>query len=184
MIELIVPFRAASIGAFDVRRVLPFRKRRSVGPFVFVDDFGPFEPVTDQSLDVLAHPHIGLATVTYLMSGKMTHRDSIGSVQVIAPGEVNWMTAGRGIVHSERTSDAGNAPGEKILGMQTWVALPENLERSEPSFAHHSRSELPVIEGDGTSVKLILGNAFGKRSPVWPCLGPLYAECTLNGESS
>ena len=179
MIELIVPFRAASIGAFDVRRVLPFRKRRSVGPFVFVDDFGPFEPVTDQSLDVLAHPHIGLATVTYLMSGKMTHRDSIGSVQVIAPGEVNWMTAGRGIVHSERISNAGNAPGEKILGLQTWVALPENMERSDPSFAHYDAEILPFVDSGRVRAKIILGELFGKRSPVLTLGNPVYAECEL-----
>jgi len=181
MIEIVIPYRSASIGAFDVRRVLPFRKRRSVGPFVFVDDFGPVEIVRGQTLDVLPHPHIGLATVTYLFSGKMTHRDSIGSVQVVEPGEVNWMTAGRGVVHSERASDAGNIPGESLIGLQTWVTLPEDLEESEPSFAHHSRSELPIIDGDGTSVKLILGNAFGSRSPVQAVSGPLYAECTLNG---
>ena len=171
MIEIVIPYRSASIGAFDVRRVLPFRKRRAVGPFVFVDDFGPVEIVRGQTLDVLPHPHIGLATVTYLFSGKMTHRDSIGSVQVIEPGEVNWMTAGRGVVHSERASDAGNAPGESLIGIQTWVALPEDLEGSEPSFAHHAGSELPVIEGDGKSVKLILGNAFGKGRRCGPCPG-------------
>ncbi|MBX3297799.1 MAG: pirin family protein [Acidobacteria bacterium] len=111
MIENIIPAREASIGSMDVRRVLPFRERRSVGPFIFVDDFGPVEVVGGTSLDVLPHPHIGLATVTYLFAGRMTHRDSLGSVQVIEPGAVNWMTAGRGIVHSERVSDAGNAAG-------------------------------------------------------------------------
>lgn len=178
-IELVIPYRSASIGAFDVRRVLPFRKRRAVGPFVFVDDFGPLETVKDESLDVLAHPHIGLATVTYLFSGKMTHRDSIGSVQVIEPGEVNWMTAGRGIVHSERSSDAGNVPGEPIIGLQTWIALPEDREGSEPSFAHHGSSELPVVEDNGIRLKIILGQLYGKRSPVATMSNPVYAECEL-----
>jgi redox-sensitive bicupin YhaK (pirin superfamily) len=179
MIEIIIPYRSASIGAFDVRRVLPFRKRRAVGPFVFVDDFGPVEIVSGQTMDVLPHPHIGLATVTYLFSGKMTHRDSIGSVQIIEPGEVNWMTAGRGVVHSERASDAGNTPGESLIGLQTWVALPENLEETEPSFVHHKSAELPVTDGDGTTVKLILGAAFGVESPDEAVSQPLYAECTL-----
>ena len=179
MIEIVIPYRGASIGAFDVRRVLPFRKRRAVGPFVFVDDFGPVEIVRGQSLDVLPHPHIGLATVTYLFRGKMTHRDSIGSVQVIEPGEVNWMTAGRGVVHSERASDAGNKPGETLIGIQTWVALPEDLEETAPSFAHHASAELPLTNGDGTTAKLILGTAFGLKSPVEAVSHPLYAECTL-----
>ncbi|MGB7069699.1 MAG: pirin family protein [Pyrinomonadaceae bacterium] len=179
MIELVIPYRSASIGSFDVRRVLPFRKRRSVGPFVFVDDFGPLEAVNDESLDVLAHPHIGLATVTYLFSGKMTHRDSIGSVQVIEPGEVNWMTAGRGIVHSERASDAGNVKGVPIKAVQTWVALPESHEESEPSFAHHDADELPVVEGDGVWAKVILGKFFGKQSPVVTVSNPAYAEFRL-----
>src|SRR5438128_2568364 len=116
MIEIVIPFRARSIGSFEVKRVLPYSKRRSVGPFVFVDEMGPIEIVRDQSLDVLAHPHIGLATVTYLFSGKMTHRDSLGTVQIIEPGEVNLMSAGKGIVHSERVSDARNQTGEKLLG--------------------------------------------------------------------
>jgi len=183
MIELIIPFRTANIGAFDVRRVLPFRKRRSVGPFVFVDDFGPVEIVKGASMDVLPHPHIGLATVTYLFSGRMTHRDNIGSVQVIEPGEVNWMTAGRGVVHSERTSDAGNQIGKPLIGLQTWVAMPENLEESEPAFFHHASDELPIIEGDGSVVKLILGNAFGMSSPVAAVSQPFYAECTLSANS-
>jgi redox-sensitive bicupin YhaK (pirin superfamily) len=179
MIEMVIPHRTASIGSFDVRRVLPFRKRRSVGPFVFVDDFGPLEAVNDQSFDVLAHPHIGIATVTYLFSGKMTHRDSIGSVQVIEPGEVNWMTAGRGVVHSERASDAGNVPGQPLQAIQTWVALPEKMEGSDASFRHYSSDDLPVTGGDGFRAKVILGDIFGKRSPVEAVSNPVYAECGL-----
>ncbi|HTK36934.1 MAG TPA: pirin family protein [Pyrinomonadaceae bacterium] len=179
MIEIVIPYRTASIGAFDVRRVLPFRKRRSVGPFVFVDDMGPVEIVRDQSLDVLSHPHIGLATVTYLFSGQMTHRDSLGTVQIITPGDVNWMTAGRGIVHSERVSDAPNGPGEKLVGLQTWVALPESHEESDPAFAHHGGDELPVFVDKGIEAKVILGSLFGEVSPVATLSNPVYAECTI-----
>ena len=166
MIEIVIPYRTRSIGSMEVKRILPFSKRRAVGPFVFVDEMGPVEIVQNQSLDVLSHPHIGLATVTYLFSGKMTHRDNLGTVQIIEPGEVNWMSAGKGIVHSERASDAGNEPGDKLLGLQTWVALPENLEESPPTFAHHSSPELPLVEGEGTNLKVILGEIFGRRSPV------------------
>jgi redox-sensitive bicupin YhaK (pirin superfamily) len=179
MIEIVIPYRTASIGAFDVRRVLPFRKRRSVGPFVFVDDMGPMEIVRDQSLDVLSHPHIGLATVTYLFSGHMTHRDSLGTVQTIAPGDVNWMTAGRGIVHSERVSDAPNALGDKLVGLQTWVALPESREQGDPAFSHHGSEVLPVFTDNGIAAKVILGSLFGKTSPVATLSNPVYAECTI-----
>lgn len=179
MIEQIIPYRTANIGGFDVRRVLPFRKRRSVGPFVFVDDFGPVEVVSGTSMDVLPHPHIGLATVTYMLSGRMIHRDSLGSVQAIEPGEVNWMTAGRGVVHSERVSGAGNPPGTELIGLQTWVALPEAMEGSDPSFAHHGSDELPLIEDDGIRVQMILGELFGVASPVATVSDPFYAECDL-----
>lgn len=177
MIEHIIPARAASIGAFEVRRVLPYRERRMVGPFIFVDDFGPAEIVSGQSMDVLPHPHIGLATVTYLFSGRMTHRDSLGSVQVIEPGAVNWMTAGRGIAHSERLSDAGNQPGDELFGLQTWVALPEKDEECEPGFSHTPSGDLPEVDVEGTRVRLILGSGFGKVSPVRTLGEPFYAEC-------
>jgi len=179
MIEIVIPYRTASIGAFDVRRVLPYRKRRSVGPFVFVDDMGPMEIVRDESLDVLSHPHIGLATVTYLFSGRMTHRDSLGTVQTIAPGDVNWMTAGRGIVHSERVSDAPNEPDDKLIGLQTWVALSESHEESDPAFSHHGSDELPVLKNGGIEVKVILGSVFGVVSPVATISNPVYAECAV-----
>lgn len=179
MIENIIPARTASIGAFDVRRVLPFRERRMVGPFIFVDDFGPVEIVSGTSMDVLPHPHIGLATVTYLFSGRMTHRDSIGSLQIIEPGDVNWMTAGRGIVHSERPSDAGNRPGDKLFGLQTWVALPEKEEESEPNFRHTGKDDLPQTDVDGANIRLILGSGFDIESPVKTLGEPFYAECRM-----
>jgi redox-sensitive bicupin YhaK (pirin superfamily) len=184
MIETVIPYRERTIGAFNVRRVLPFAKRRSVGPFVFVDDFGPMEIVSNTSLDILAHPHIGLATVTYLFSGRMTHRDSLGNVQAIEPGEVNWMTAGRGIVHSERISDARNGPSTQLAGLQTWVALPESLEETEPSFAHHGAEELPLVGDDGVRMQVVLGSCYGAESPVVTVGNPFYAECDLSAASS
>ncbi|MDQ3799269.1 MAG: pirin family protein [Acidobacteriota bacterium] len=185
MIELVIPYRNRSIGSMSVRRVLPFPKRRAVGPFVFVDDFGPVEIVGGgKSLDVLPHPHIGLATVTFLFGGKMTHRDSIGSVQVIEPGEVNWMSAGRGVVHSERVSDLPELAGENLLGVQTWVALPEKYEETAPSFAHHTAEELPVVEAGGARAKIILGEIFGVKSPVETLSDPVYADCFLQNKAS
>ncbi len=177
MIETVISGRQRSIGAMVVRRVLPYSKRRSVGPFVFVDDFGPLEIVSDRTMDILPHPHIGLATVTFLFRGQITHRDSIGSVQVIHPGDVNWMTAGSGVVHSERVSDSGNRPGDKLAGLQTWVALPEEFEETAPSFSHTGNEELPVVEAGGISLRTILGSLFGASSPVNSLGSPFYAEC-------
>lgn len=184
MIEIIIPYRDRSIGSMSVRRVLPFPRRRAVGPFVFVDDFGPVEILHGAKQDVLPHPHIGLATVTFLFSGKMTHRDSIGSVQVIEPGEVNWMTAGCGVVHSERVSDLPEMAGEKLLGLQTWVALPEKQEEIDASFAHHAAGELPEIDAKGFKAKIILGELFGVKSPVDTLSEPVYAGCRLQNKRS
>jgi redox-sensitive bicupin YhaK (pirin superfamily) len=178
-IEIVIPPRTRDLGGYEVRRVLPFRERRMVGPFIFLDQFGPLELINGRSLEVAPHPHIGLATVTYLFSGTMMHRDSIGSVQPIRPGEVNWMTAGRGIVHSERTSDAGNPDGTILYGVQTWVALPKADEESEPSFAHHGAEGLPEIEGGRIKARVILGSVFGRRSPVATQGEPAYADCQL-----
>lgn len=183
MIEIVIPYRDRSIGSMSVRRVLPFPKRRAVGPFVFVDDFGPVEILSGRSQDVPPHPHIGLATVTYLLSGKMTHRDSLGSVRTIEPGEVNWMTAGRGVVHSERVSDAPNKSGDALVGVQTWIALPEKDEETDPSFAHHAAGELPEIEAEGFRAKIILGELFGERSPVETLSDPVYADCFLRAKA-
>jgi redox-sensitive bicupin YhaK (pirin superfamily) len=158
---------------FKVRRALPSRDRRMVGPFVFLDQMGPhvFEP--GRGLDVRPHPHIGLATVTYLFDGEILHRDSLGSVQPIRPGEVNWMTAGRGIVHSERTAQELRAGSSSLSGLQCWVALPRAHEEIEPAFAHTAASELPVIEGEGASARIIAGSFFGQRAPV-ATLSPLF----------
>lgn len=179
-IETIIPPRVRNLGGHEVRRVLPFRKRRMVGPFIFLDQFGPLELIDGRSLEVAPHPHIGLATVTYLFSGTMMHRDSLGSVQPIRPGEINWMTAGRGIVHSERTSDAGNPQGAILYGVQTWVALPKAYEETDPAFAHHGIDELPEIDGDGIRARVILGSLFGRRSPVVTLGEPVYADCRLD----
>jgi redox-sensitive bicupin YhaK (pirin superfamily) len=153
-------------GGFNVRRVLPHASARHVGPFVFFDHMGPvrFEPGT--GIDVRPHPHIGLATVTYLFEGAIEHRDSLGYVQTIRPGDVNWMTAGRGIVHSERTPAVERAAGHGVHGIQVWVALPREAEEVEPSFHHHPGDTLPTFEHDGVALRLVVGTAFGRTAPV------------------
>lgn len=178
-LETVITARDRDLGGLMVRRVLPFRERRTVGPFIFLDQFGPLALLDGRSLEVAPHPHIGLATVTYLFSGKMMHRDSLGSTRIIQPGDVNWMTAGRGIVHAERTSQAANPPGALLSGVQTWVALPQAYEETDPAFAHHGVAELPELTGDGLQVKVILGKVFGRRSPVATLGEPAYADCQL-----
>ena len=153
-------------GGFHVRRLLPHIDARHVGPFVFFDHMGPVQMAPGQGMDVRPHPHIGLATVTYLFDGAIRHRDSLGSVQDIRPGDVNWMTAGRGIVHSERTPDAERASGQKLHGIQIWVALPKSAEEIEPEFHHHSVDDLPAIERDGVRLRLVAGDALGMHAPV------------------
>jgi redox-sensitive bicupin YhaK (pirin superfamily) len=163
---IIVP-RTHDLGdRFEVRRALPSVQRRMVGPFVFLDQMGPtlFKP--GRGIDVRPHPHIGLSTLSYLMAGEILHRDSIGSEQTIRPGAVNWMTAGRGIVHSERSPALARASGFDILGLQCWVALPKPHEETEPSFTHLDASEVPVLEGDGVVARIAAGAYFGKRSRV------------------
>ncbi|MBT9382954.1 pirin family protein [Pseudooceanicola sp. CBS1P-1] len=162
---LIIP-RARDIGGFEVRRALPSPKRQMVGPFIFFDQMGPAEFLTEGGIDVRPHPHIGLGTVTYLYRGEFEHRDSIGSHQMIYPGEVNWMVAGRGVTHSERTSAATRGTPHSLFGIQTWIALPENREEDAPTFEHHGREALPVIADHGVEARLILGAAYGKKSPV------------------
>src|SRR5215467_4952721 len=178
-IDTVIVPRRRDVGGFDVQRALPSTERRAVGPFVFFDRFGPLKLIDGRSLDVRPHPHIGLATVTYLFAGAIMHRESLGNVQVIQPGEVNWMTAGRGIVHSERASDAGNPPGTELFGIQTWVALPKAQEEIDGAFAHHAGENLPLIEGEGVRTKVILGEAFGSRSPVVTFGDPLYVDFRL-----
>lgn len=171
--------RRRDLGGFEVRRVLPAGRRRMVGPFIFFDHMGPveFQPGLSRSADVRPHPHIGLATVTWLFDGEIMHRDSVGSAQAIRPGEVNWMTAGRGITHSERFERA-RREGGRMNGIQAWVALPEDQEECEPSFSHHA--ELPSWAGDGVAATLVAGQAEGRRSPV-PTLSPLvYLEVRMH----
>ena len=151
---------------FIVRRMLPHLLARHIGPFVFFDHMGPVKLAPGRGMDVRPHPHIGLATVTYLFEGTIRHRDSLGSVQDIRPGDVNWMTAGRGIAHSERTPDAERATGQNMHGIQIWVALPQSAEEIDPEFHHHPAATLPVIEGEGVNLRLVVGTALGHTSPV------------------
>lgn len=165
-IDIIIEPRTRDLGGFTVGRVLPYARRRMVGPFVFFDVMGPADFKPGAGIDVRPHPHIGLATVTYLFSGEIRHRDSLGYDLNIRPGDVNWMTAGRGIVHSERTDDDTRAQGQMMHGIQSWVALPASEEESAPEFHHHAKADLPVIERDGAVMRLIAGAAFGETSPV------------------
>ena len=175
MIDLVIDARRRDIGGFEVGRVLPFAKRRMVGPFVFLDHMGPasFDPNFPQSVDVRPHPHIGLSTLSYLFEGAMTHRDSVGSEIEIVPGEVNWMTAGSGITHSERFETL-RSQGGVMNGMQAWIALPKEYEEMDPGFSHHAGStDLPYYEGAGLKARLIAGEAFGAKASV-PVHSPLF----------
>ena len=181
MIEQVLDAHRRDLGGFEVGRVLPQVARRMVGPFVFFDHFGParFEPDIPRSADVRPHPHIGLSTVTYLYEGEITHRDSVGSEEAIRPGEVNWMTAGRGITHSERF-DALRRAGGPIHGIQAWVALPTQLEETDPAFAHHGPEDLPTYESaDGLWARLIAGKAFGAEARVKPHSPMFYVHWRL-----
>ncbi len=172
-IDLIIEERPADIGNFLVGRLLPFREKRLVGPFAFIDHMGPAVMEADQDFDVPPHPHIGLSTLTYLFEGSIMHRDSLGTAIEIKPGQVNWMTAGKGIVHSERTPDHLRGRPKTLHGLQIWVALPKALEQMEPSFHHSSEADLPTWEDQGVRFRLIAGEAFGRRSAV-PVYSPLY----------
>src|SRR4029079_13103496 len=169
MLDLVIEARKAAIApGMNVRRILPFRLRRMVGPFIFMDHAGPVQeiPANGTSLDVLPHPHIGLSTVSYLFGGQVTHRDSLGVEQVIRPGEVNWMTAGRGIAHSERFEDPSALAGGQLEMIQTWVALPEKDEEASPSFNNYTPEQLPVFTDKGVWMRLIAGDAYGLRNDV------------------
>jgi redox-sensitive bicupin YhaK (pirin superfamily) len=178
-IELVIEPRGRDLGGFEVRRILPFAKRRMVGPFVFLDHIGPAVFAPGTGIDVRPHPHIGLATVTYLFEGEMMHRDSVGAVQNIMPGDVNWMTAGRGIVHSERTAPEARARGFALHGIQAWVALPAEYEEVAPSFHHHAAASLPLIVRDGVTLRLIAGNAYGAQSPVTTYSPTFYLDARM-----
>jgi redox-sensitive bicupin YhaK (pirin superfamily) len=164
---------------FQVRRALPNERRRMVGPFVFLDQMGPTVFAPGRGLDVRPHPHIGLATLTYLLDGEIVHRDSLGVVQPIRPGEVNWMTAGRGIVHSERTSPQRRESGSPLAGLQCWVALPKAHEETDPSFAHLDAHDLPLVEGDGVRASIVAGECFGRRSPLATLSPLLFVDVSL-----
>ena len=179
-LEMVIVTRVREIvDDFKVRRALPSAKRRMVGPFIFLDQMGPEVLRSGRGLDVAPHPHIGLATVTYLFEGELMHRDGLGTVQPIRPGEINWMTAGRGIAHSERTPQKMRLSGSQLFGIQSWVAMPKKYEESDPEFAHHGTEELPVIEGEGKRVRIITGSLYGAQSPVQTLSEMFYADITL-----
>lgn len=182
-IDLIIDARPRDLGGFSVRRVLPSPRRRLVGPFIFFDEMGPAELPPGGGLDVRPHPHIALATVTYLFDGEIMHRDSLGSLQRIRPGDVNWMVAGRGIVHSERSSPETRRDGMRLHGVQTWVALPLEHEEMAPRFEHHPQHSLPRIERDGVKLDVIAGSAFGERSPVGVLSETLYVHGLLSART-
>jgi hypothetical protein len=175
---LIIP-RARDLGALEVRRALPAPKRQMVGPFIFFDQMGPAEFLPTKGLDVRPHPHIGLATISYLYSGRMHHRDSLGTDAWIEPGAVNWMVAGHGITHSERTDDETQTQPMPFFGIQTWVALPKDHEDRPAEFEHAPKDALPFFEGEGKQVRLILGNAYGERAPVKVASEMFYADAVL-----
>ena len=180
LLEMVIAPRSRDLGdGFQVRRALPAAQRRMVGPFVFLDQMGPIALPPGRGLDVPPHPHIGLATVTYLFEGEILHRDSLGTVQPIEPGAVNWMTAGPGIVHSERTGPETRARGGPLFGIQAWVALPRADEETEPAFAHHPRDSLPVRDSDGARLRLIAGVLGDAVAPVRTFSAMFYADLRL-----
>ncbi len=176
--QVIVP-RARDLGGFSVRRALPAAGKQMVGPFIFFDQMGPAEFLIGSGIDVRPHPHIGLATVTYLFDGEIVHRDSLGTALSIRPGELNLMSAGSGIVHSERTGAEERAKGPRLFGIQAWAALPQSHEEGAPAFAHHGAEELPRIAGDGKTVRVIMGSLYGQTSPAAFPHPSFYAEAVL-----
>jgi redox-sensitive bicupin YhaK (pirin superfamily) len=180
-LELVIVPRTRDLGdGFAVRRALPHGKRQMVGPFIFFDHFGPVQFIAGQGMDVRPHPHIGLATVTYLFDGSIMHRDSEGNIQEIQPGAMNLMTAGRGIAHSERTPDVQRANGQQMLGLQSWVALPAGREEIAPSFQHYDAARLPTVADTGFKARVIAGSAFGATSPVEMVSPWFYVEVSLD----
>lgn len=179
LVDLIIKPQEHDLGAFSVRRSLPAAERQMVGPFILFDHFGPATLPKDQPINIRPHPHIGLATLTWLFEGSIMHRDSLGSAQEIHPGEVNWMTAGSGIVHSERTPERLLGQEQRVFGLQIWMALPRAHEETAPSFQHYTANELPVIEGDGVKATIVAGRAWGQASPVAVYSDTLYVNMTL-----
>jgi redox-sensitive bicupin YhaK (pirin superfamily) len=180
-LDLVIVPRTRDLGdGFAVRRALPHGKRQMVGPFIFFHHFGPVQFVSGQGMDVRPHPHIGLATVTYLFDGSIMHRDSEGNVQEIQPGAMNLMTAGRGIAHSERTPDVQRANGQKMLGLQSWIALPKDREEIAPTFQHYGADSLPSVQDSGFTARVIAGSSFGVASKVDMVSPWFYAEVSLD----
>ncbi len=177
--DLVLSTRPRDLGSFSVRRALPSTERRMVGPFIFFDHFGPFALPPGQGMDVRLHPHINLATVTYLFDGEIVHKDSLGFEQPIRPGELNWMTAGRGIVHSERSGAEARKNGARAHGIQSWVALPRAHEEVAPSFHHHDGAALPLVERGGARLRIIAGEAYGASSPAVVHSPLFYVEAVL-----
>jgi hypothetical protein len=183
-IDTVIVPRARDLGSFEVRRALPSAKRQMIGPFIFFDQMGPSEFLLGAGMDVRPHPHIGLSTVTYLFDGEIMHRDSLGTALPIRPGELNWMTAGRGITHSERTAPELRATGSRLFGIQSWVALSAKDEENEPGFAHYDADGMPVITGEGKDVRVIAGTVLGATSPVRTSSAMFYADCQLDAGAS
>lgn len=180
LIETLVIPRTSDLGdGIKVRRALPAQQRRSVGPFVFLDEMGPVEFQPGSGIDVRPHPHIGLSTMTYLYEGAMMHRDGAGHVQEIRPGEVNWMTAGRGIVHSERAPDASRRAGQRLAGLQFWIGLPRQHEETDPGFTHYGLDAQPVIEGEGVRLQVVAGSLLGKTSGVHTFSPMFFGDVTI-----
>ena len=183
-IEMVIVPRARDLGGFEVRRALPSARKQMVGPFIFFDQMGPALMQPGQGIDVRPHPHIGLATVTWLFDGSIYHRDSLGSSQPISPGELNWMTAGRGIVHSERTAPPELARERKVFGIQSWVALPKQFEEAAPAFDHVEAHKLPVVDERGISARIIAGSLYGATSPVKTHSDLFYADVQMAAGSA
>ncbi|MBG1231318.1 pirin family protein [Aestuariivirga litoralis] len=178
-IEHVIVPRVRDIGDFEVHRALPAAERQMIGPFIFFDRFGPVMMKAGKGMDVRPHPHIGLSTVTWLFDGVIYHRDSLGSEQPISPGELNWMTAGKGIVHSERTPALERTSGQSMFGLQSWVALPKQFEETSPGFEHVAEAQMPIMEDNGRWVKVIAGEMFGERSPVKTHSDLFYGDVRL-----
>jgi redox-sensitive bicupin YhaK (pirin superfamily) len=184
IIELLIEPATKDLGEFTVRRALPDKRRQRVGPFIFFDHMGPAEFPPGTGVNVRSHPHIGLATITYLFEGEILHRDSLGYVQPIRPGEINWMTAGKGIVHSEKVTPELFESGQKLHGLQTWVALPQEHEEAEPRFEHYSADGIPCIQREGVEINVVIGTAYGETSPVQAASETLYVEVQLENGAS
>ena len=183
-IEMVINGRMRDLGGFSVRRVLPYAKKRMVGPFIFLDEMGPVELLTGEGIDVRPHPHIGLSTLTYLFEGSMMHRDSTGIEMEILPGDVNWMTAGKGVAHSERSSAQARESGQRMAGLQAWVAMPTAKEEQAASFEHQGKSALPLIADEGKHIRLVAGSMYGETSPLTVSSPLFYADVTLSAGAS